>query len=413
MKQQPRLSIILAAAAATAGSAIAGPAAPAPTGKGPAPAVSEKDWCKDLWELATLYKSDTNPIIQEIALTGRYQGQFAMNDNDGGDASGWDHRRFRTGIKLKVFHDFELKFEEFGDLNLHNYYSGFTEAYAAYKPNDKLNITIGKQKPKFSLDWSTSSREIVTMERNILINNFGIDYETGATISGKNGNWTYYAGVFSNDVGDSGINRAFDDGEEMEFGGLDGGWSYIASAGYDLKEQFGTERAVVRLDYMHSEHDGKDDLLYRFDDSIAASINIKQGQWGLISEFIYAQGDDDARLRTGDMWGFYIMPTYDITKKLQLVARYTHGSSGDDILRAQNRYERGTDGIIHTAPYSDDKGYGESYDAGYLGLNYYICGHKLKLMTGFEYASMNGGSGPGDGGDYDGWTWTSGLRFYF
>ncbi len=402
MKQQPRLAIILAAAAATAGSAIAGPAAPAPTGKGPAPVVSEKDWCKDLWELATLYKSDTNPIIQEIALTGRYQGQYEVVDSDGGDAHGWDHRRFRTGIKLKVFHDFELKFEEFGDLNKNDYYSGFTEAYVAYKPNDKINVIVGKQKPKFSLDWSTSSREILTIERNIMINNLGIEYETGISVGGKDGNWSYFAGAFNNDVRETSV-------DDMEFGELDGGWSYIASVGYDLKEQFGTEKAVLRGDWIHMEHDADDDLLTRFDDAFAVSLNVKQGQWGVITEFLYAKGDDDIR-HSGDMWGIYVMPSYDITKKLQVVARYTHASSGDDALRAQNRYERGTDGIIHNSPYSTDGGYGESYDAGYLGLNYYICGHKLKLMTGFEYASMDGGEG---GGDYDGWTWTSGLRMYF
>ena len=410
MKQQQRITrALLAATVLTAGSALAGPTPVVMTGKTPAPAAKETDCCDSLWKLATLYKNDSNPIIQEIALTGRYQGQFAMVDSDGGDADGWDHRRFRTGVRMKVFHDFELKFEEFGDLNVHDYYSGFTEAYVAYKPNDKLNIIIGKQKPKFSLDWSTSSREIVTMERNILINNFGIEYETGASVSGKNGNWTYYAGVFSNDVGNSGPNRRFDKGEEMEFGGLNGGWSFIATAGYDAKELFGTEKAVIRADYMHSDHKMKDDLLFRFDDSFAASLNIKDGKWGVITEFLYASGDDSVR-HSGDMWGFYVMPTYDINKKLQVVARYTHGSSGDDALRALNRYERGTDGIIHTSPYSTDSGYGESYDSGYLGLNYYICSHKLKLMTGFEYASMDGGQG---GGDYDGWTWTSGLRIYW
>ena len=31
-------------------------------------------------------------------------------------------------------------------------------------------------------------------------------------------------------------------------------------------------------------------------------------------------------------------------------------------------------------------------------------------MTGLEYAEMDGGEG---GGDFEGWTWTSGLRFYF
>ena len=400
MKQVPGIALLLTAV--SAGSALAGPAPVAPSGKGTPPAATEKDWCKDLWDLATLYKNDNNPIIQEIALTGRYHGQFAVVDSDGGDADGWDHRRFRTGIRLKIFHDFEAKFEEFGDLNMHDYYSGFTDAHLAWKPNDQFNLTVGKQKPKFSLDWTTSSREILTMERNIMINNLGIDYETGASISGKNGNWTYYAGAFNNDVRETAT-------DEMEFGDLHGGWTYIASAGYDLKEHLALEKAVLRADYIHMEHDSQDDLLTRFDDAFAVSFNMKQGQWGLITEFLYAQGDDNLR-HSGDMWGFYVMPTYDITKKLQVVARYTHGSSGDDALRAQNRYERGTDGIISNSAFSSDSGYGESYDAGYLGLNYYICGHKLKLMTGFEYASMDGGDG---GGDFDGWTWTSGVRFYF
>lgn len=409
MKQHPYAQrSILAAALLTAGSAMAG-SAPVTTGKEPIPAPKESDLCEDIWKWATLYKNKDNPIIQEVALTGRYHGQYAIVDSDGGDADGWDHRRFRTGIKATLFHDFEVKFEEFGDLNLHNYYSGFTEAYLAWKPSDQFNLTVGKQKPKFSLDWATSSREILTMERNILINNIGIEYETGATISGKSGKWSYYAGVFNNDVGESGTNRRFDDGEEMEFGDLDGGWSFLANVAYDLKDALGVEKASVRADYIHMDHKAEDDLLFRFDDAVAVSFAMKQGKWGLASEFLYLMGDDST-VHSGDVWGFYITPSYDITKKLQVVARYTHGSSSDDALRAQNRYERGTDEIIHSTPYSTDSGYGESYDAGYLGLNYYICGHKLKLMTGLEYASMDGGSG---GGSVDVWSLVSGVRVYW
>jgi phosphate-selective porin OprO/OprP len=403
MKQHPSLArSIVMAAALSAGTAMAGSTtAPVETGKTAVEPAGQTDWCEKLWSLATLYKNDSNPFIQEIALTGRYQGQYAMVDSDGGNSDGWDHRRFRTGIRMKFLKDFEVKFEEFGDLNKDDFYSGFTEAYVAWKPNDQFNLTVGKQKPKFSTDWSTSSREILTIERNIMINNLGIDYETGVVVNGKSGNWSYYAGAFNNDVGET--------GEDSEFGDLDGGWSYIASLGYDAKDTFGTEKAIVRADYIHMEHDTQDDLLTRFDNAFAASLTLKQGQWGLVSEFMYAEGDDSIR-NGGDFWGFYIMPSYDINKKLQVVARYTYASSSDDALRAQNRYERGTDGIIHTNPFSSDSGYGESYNAGYLGLNYYICGHKLKLMTGLEYATMDGGS---DGGDNDSWTWSSGLRLYF
>ena len=48
--------------------------------------------------------------------------------------------------------------------------------------------------------------------------------------------------------------------------------------------------------------------------------------------------------------------------------------------------------------------------AAYFGVNYYIYGHKLKLMAGTEYHHMDGG---GDGGDFDGWTSTVGLRMSF
>jgi phosphate-selective porin OprO/OprP len=62
-------------------------------------------------------------------------------------------------------------------------------------------------------------------------------------------------------------------------------------------------------------------------------------------------------------------------------------------------------------PHLTDNGLGENYQSFYLGLNYYINEHKLKLMTGVEYAEMEDDTG--DGGDYNGWTVFSGLRFYF
>lgn len=57
-----------------------------------------------------------------------------------------------------------------------------------------------------------------------------------------------------------------------------------------------------------------------------------------------------------------------------------------------------------------DGGRGDEYQAVYLGLNYYLYGHKLKLMAGTEYHNMSGG---GDGGDFDGWTTLVGLRMFF
>lgn len=389
-----------AATAFSAGTAAAGTPAAAPSGK--TTVVDEKplDPCEKFWAWATLYKNDSNPFLQEFSLTGRYHGQYAWadrNDAGGGNEDNWDNRRMRYGFKAKVFHDFEVKAEAFAEPNVGDYYTGLTDAYIAWKPNDAFNLTVGKQKPKFSLDWTTSSREILTIERNIMINNFRIDYATGASVSGKQGKLTYFAGAFNNETLSS-------NGED-EFGDLDGGWTYIGSLAYDVSDFIGTEKASARIDYLHSESDPQNDQLHVYDDALAVSLALKQGAWGLNSEFIYAERDNAVAGGDGDMWGFYLTPTYDFSKKLQLVARYTHAESDGYGITAQSRYERlgGSLGGALTGPTV-----GDSYDALYLGLNYYLCGHKLKLMTGVEWAELDTAAG-----GVETWTAVSGVRLFF
>jgi phosphate-selective porin OprO and OprP len=403
MKQYPLSLALSVAAALTAGSAFAGTlTAPAPTGKSPVIEEKATDPSEKFWAWATLYKNDSNPFIQELSLTGRYHGQFAWADREDGtgsrDEDGWDHRRLRYGFRAKVLKDFEVKAEAFSLANDHDFYAGLTDAYIAWKPNDAFNLTVGKQKPKFSLDWTTSSREILTIERNILINNISPDYATGVSIAGKQGKWSYYGGAFNNDT--------FDAGDDDEFGDLDGGWSWIGSVGYDVADVLGTEKATLRFDYMHSEMDVNNDRFATFEDAAALSLALKQGQWGLNTEFIYAERGSRVANGDGDMWGFYIMPTYDINKKAQLVFRYTHAESDGDAISSQSRYERFRD--ISTPALANVRG--DSYDAVYLGFNYYLCGHKLKFMSGLEYAEMDSSSAAGD---FETLTWVNGIRLYW
>ena len=70
---------------------------------------------------------------------------------------------------------------------------------------------------------------------------------------------------------------------------------------------------------------------------------------------------------------------------------------------AQSRYER-------EAPQLTGGGRGERYQAGYLGLQYFIHGDRLKLMAGAEYAHLDGG---GNGGDFEGLTLLTGIRLSF
>ena len=60
--------------------------------------ASERSTMDKIWDLATLYKSDDG-FLNELSLTGRYQGQFWDADSDQGQEDGWDNRRFRIGSR--------------------------------------------------------------------------------------------------------------------------------------------------------------------------------------------------------------------------------------------------------------------------------------------------------------------------
>jgi hypothetical protein len=229
--------------------------------------------------------------------------------------------------------------------------------------------------PEFTYDYSMSDTLHIFFDRNVLVNQFKNDYTTGISFYGKAGKWSYELAATSNTPG-------------KEFGELNGGWSTTGFISYDLKEALSVDKAQWRLDFMHSEHDSNDTLMTGFDNGLATSLDIKQGAYGLVSEVIAGFGDNNNV-------GLILTPTYDITKKLQLVGRYQLAISDEDKGQSpQKRYES-----FIGAPK------GDMYNSAYLGLNYYIYGHKLKLMSGVEYANMSGGESS--------WTYLAGIRAFW
>lgn len=83
-----------------------------------------------------------------------------------------------------------------------------------------------------------------------------------------------------------------------------------------------------------------------------------------------------------------------VTDHLQLALRYQLvDSDRDDGLRAQRRYESNT-----------AMARGESYQAAYVGVNYHLAAHRLKLRAGVEYAVLD---------DRDLWTALTGVRLFW
>lgn len=91
------------------------------------------------------------------------------------------------------------------------------------------------------------------------------------------------------------------------------------------------------------------------------------------------------------------MPYYNLSDCWQLVTSYNYVSSenvnGVRIDRYENRIEPGKVDKAHDF---------------YFGVNCYLCEDKVKWQAGVEYTTTEDFAN--DGGSYDGWGLTSGIR---
>ena len=156
------------------------------------------------WSYATFFDNEDNRFIQKFTLSGRLQVDSAWFDADQGNFNDVLWRRFRFGFKSDLFRNWVLHIEGDFDFNdkLEDSYTRLTDAYIGWSRKDKLTIKVLKQSAGFTLDGATSSKNLLTMQRNNLTNNlwFTNEYFTGLLAEGKvNQNWSYQAGIFSSD----------------------------------------------------------------------------------------------------------------------------------------------------------------------------------------------------------------------
>jgi len=366
------------------------------------------------WSGFKLYKNDDNQILQEFSLQGRLQVQSifgedgdSFNTSDyksaGNDESVWGNdfeaRRARIGFKSKWFQNWKAEGQIDADTDWDDttgdqtYYKGLYDLFITYAQSGALNISAGKTKVKFSREQEISSKEILTIERSLLSNTLFPGELTGIWANGKGiaDHWLYEIGIYGAD-------------RQREFSSFKEGELVLAKIGYDYSSQSGLDSAVASVHFMHQGNPNfvspKVEPNYtfgtspNFTKSIALTNDISQGRFGLTTDILFADGDG----AKSDVMGLTVIPSYFIGDGLQLVGRLQVATCDDgDDLQLPSRYERLVKG-------DDERG--NTYASAYLGLNYYIYGHKLKLMNGVEYSKMGGG-------DYDGYTLMSGLRFSF
>lgn len=339
-----------------------------------------------VWSLPVLYSDKSNPVVQRLALIGRYHGQYyTVDGKEFGNDKDWDHRRTRVGIKAELLQvvTFEGQMNIDVDDNRSGLFDSVEDLYIDIKPSGAFGLSIGKHKPYLTYEWNTSSNRIKTIERSLLVNQIAPDKIYGVTAFGKGGGLIWRGGLFSGTYTD-----------RWKLPDFDGGYLINASLGCDIGKN-----GQVRLDYLYNDGDRRNFVATKpYEHSLSLNYNGTFGRLGLTTDLIYAAGSREVT----DVWGIVLMPYYKFTDKLEGVFRYTYADSdGKNGIRLANRYERQVDNL------KADRG--DNYHSIYTGANYYIYGDKLKLMAGVEFSTAD----LVDGSDWNSWTWFGGVRLHF
>jgi phosphate-selective porin OprO and OprP len=363
---------------APAGNQTPSQPAPAPAAAKQPPSTYDKVWAK----FTNWYVNDSNPAIQRIVFTGRFQHDFATVRADQGDHDESNVRRVRFGPRITFAKKFLFHAElEVNPQERNPFYMRFTDLYVQWNKSQRLALTVGKQSIPFTQEGATSSRELLTIDRSNLANNiwFGQEYMPGVSVSGTASPWNYRLGIYSSGA----MNR--------ELGRFNGGVFTLGVLGYDFAKKLGVRQAVLTGNYLYQQPDIDNTFTRRLEHIGSMHFRLEEPKWGLRTDLSAATG----YLGQSDLWSVMLMPYVNATDKLQLVTRYTTVQSEDpagvQLLNYENR-------VVTRR--------GDSYNEWYLGANYYFYGHRLKVQSGLDYADLDNLSNQ----IYNGWGWTTGLR---
>jgi phosphate-selective porin OprO/OprP len=348
------------------------------------PAEKDPSIYDNIWKYTRWYENEEKPVIQSFVLSGRFQLDYASVDADQGDHDEWNIRRFRFGAKARLFQKLTVHGEvELNPQEKDPVYVRLTDMYVEWAESDLVIATVGKQSAPFTMDGSTSSKELLAIDRSNLANNlwFTQEYFPGVSVGGEGGPWSYNAGLYSS----GSMNR--------EFGNFDGSAFGLVVVGYDFAKRLGVNEAVFAGNYVHQGADVDNTFTRRFGNIASLNFKLRAARWGLRTDL----SAGDGHLGDSDVYGVMAMPFYDFGDGFQLVGRYTFVQSDEVNGVRLSTYENR---VVAER--------GDEYNELYLGLNYYFYGHKLKLQTGVQFADMEDRAN--DGGAYSGVGWTTGLR---
>ncbi|TKB47048.1 porin [Thalassotalea mangrovi] len=346
-------------------------------------AEEQKSAFESAWDVAEIWENEEGDYF---SLSGRLHADAAWFDADQGEFNDLLWRRLRFGFKSEI-NGATISFEGDFDLNdaLSDSYNRLTDANIAWTFDNGMTLKVLKQSAGFTLDGKTSSKKLLTPQRNNLTNNlwFTAEYFTGVSVTNSFADdWTYYAGLFSSDP-------------EEEIGFTEAAYFTLLALGREFTANDWFDGGEIRLDYVYNKEDenaGTRD----FGHVSSLSGQFQKGQWGLRTDLAFGSGYFDQ----ADLFGLVVMPYYDQSEVVQYVFRYTYlNSDGDNGVRL-GRYENQIE---------SDRG--DTYHELFAGVNFFLNEHKFKIHLGAQYANMDDDAN--DGGEFDGFGITGALRVYW
>ena len=225
-----------------------------------------------IWKFADWYENDDNSVIQRLQFSGRFQLDYAVVDADQGKHTEWNIRRFRFGAKAKLFKNFTLHGEvELNPQEADPVFTRITDLYFQWNRNERFEATIGKHGAPFTMDGSTSSKELLAIDRSNLTNNmwFTQEYLPGLSVSGESDPWSYQVGVYST----GGANRGFGEFNGSVFG--------LVVVGYDFAKRLGVKEAVLAANYVYQDPDKDNSFTRNLDNILSVNFKLDAGEWGI------------------------------------------------------------------------------------------------------------------------------------
>ena len=388
-----------------------------PAATAPQPKLDRLSFCewapKCLVLVGPERKNVLDPYVQEVKLNLRAQYQIGAVDpagggnrvkggaNGNGRRSNDEWRRFRLGATAKVFNDIKLLANwNVGGLNTRDAYSGGEwDRTTSRAQLDELYAQV-KIKPAFMGEYRTSSANILTFERSLLVNQLKAEKTWGVSLKNADSKaaFGWEAGVWLNGLHEGvWMEPAFNSKDNATFG---------ASVSYKLNDE-----NRLYLDYMHSF--AKEDQLLHYNgpgarDVVALTLDSKYGDLSVMTEAIAGFntiGLEKKGAGAQNVFGFTVLPSYKFTPHWEGVMRYQI-SAGSNAVKGDGHF------------YTQNSTYSSVCDLTqgvYAGINYYVCPknpHTMKLMLGVEYLNSEGRDAAGGKG-FTGWQYCAGVRVNF